>query len=429
MIELPGRGDRKADIFRLFNQWLRDPRNKQWQIVLDNVDDLAFLQPASSGSEHLMNPQANVRRSLTEYIPHCLHGSVMITSRSRNAACELVGYENILSIGPMGDAEALSLLATKLYGYDSERQSADEADRAELVSALDLVPLAVSQAAAFIMRQARYTIRQYLEALGKACVDGDVLSRNIRDLRRDNEDSRGQAVPDSVLLTWCLSFDQIRATRSTAADMLSLMSFCDRQAIPEVLLHCRDAPEDYRVDEESVEPPESQSGQETSGIDARASGDFEDDLSLLKDYSFITLMGSQSTFSIHGLVQLATRRWLHHHGQFERWKKQLINNVAATMPTGEFKDWKLCQTLYAHAKAALEWEPNEEEQQGKYQEAEAMSRRTLEGSEKMLGSDHPYTLQRILNLAVLMERTGRKVTAALLLKRIATRHSAAPGRE
>ena len=58
-----------------------------------------------------------------------------------------------------------------------------------------------------------------------------------------------------------------------------------------------------------------------------------------------------------------------------------------------------------------------------------MSRRALEGSGKVLGSDHPYTLQRIRNLAVLMERTGRKVTAALLLKRIATRQSAAPGRE
>lgn len=38
------------------------------------------------------------------------------------------------------------------------------------------------------------------------------------------------------MLTWIISFDRIREARLSATDMPSLMSFFDRQAIPEALL-------------------------------------------------------------------------------------------------------------------------------------------------------------------------------------------------
>ncbi|KXJ84652.1 hypothetical protein Micbo1qcDRAFT_129332, partial [Microdochium bolleyi] len=45
--------------------------------------------------------------------------------------------------------------------------------------------------------------------------------------------------------------------------------------------------------------------------------------------------------------------------------------------------------------------------QGKYEEAEAMNRRALDGREKALGKDHPSTLKSIYCLASLYHKQNR----------------------
>ncbi|OJJ82683.1 tetratricopeptide repeat protein, partial [Aspergillus glaucus CBS 516.65] len=45
--------------------------------------------------------------------------------------------------------------------------------------------------------------------------------------------------------------------------------------------------------------------------------------------------------------------------------------------------------------------------QGKYEEAEAMYRRDLEGSEKVLGPEHPDTRQSVNNLGSVLESQGK----------------------
>ena len=45
--------------------------------------------------------------------------------------------------------------------------------------------------------------------------------------------------------------------------------------------------------------------------------------------------------------------------------------------------------------------------QGKYNEAEGMSRRALAGSEKVLGMDHPDTLTSVSNLAMVPQDQGK----------------------
>jgi tetratricopeptide (TPR) repeat protein len=45
--------------------------------------------------------------------------------------------------------------------------------------------------------------------------------------------------------------------------------------------------------------------------------------------------------------------------------------------------------------------------QGKYEAAEAMNRRALEGSEKVLGKDHPSTLTSVSNLASVLQGQGK----------------------
>ena len=47
------------------------------------------------------------------------------------------------------------------------------------------------------------------------------------------------------------------------------------------------------------------------------------------------------------------------------------------------------------------------EDQGKYEEAEDMSRRALEGYEKVLGAEHSDTLASVNNLASVLEDQGK----------------------
>ncbi|KAF2105248.1 hypothetical protein BDV96DRAFT_456769, partial [Lophiotrema nucula] len=55
--------------------------------------------------------------------------------------------------------------------------------------------------------------------------------------------------------------------------------------------------------------------------------------------------------------------------------------------------------------------------QGKYEAAEAMNRRALEGKEKALGKEHPNTLISVYCLAFLLHRWGRYEEAMLLYNR------------
>jgi hypothetical protein len=55
--------------------------------------------------------------------------------------------------------------------------------------------------------------------------------------------------------------------------------------------------------------------------------------------------------------------------------------------------------------------------QGKYEAAEEMNRRALEGKEKVLGKEHPDTLISVWCLADLLERMSREADAVLLYER------------
>ena len=55
--------------------------------------------------------------------------------------------------------------------------------------------------------------------------------------------------------------------------------------------------------------------------------------------------------------------------------------------------------------------------QGRYEEAEAMHRRALEGKEKALGREHPNTLTSVHNLAFLFHRKQHHPAAVELYQR------------
>jgi hypothetical protein len=146
-----GRKDLQGDVFKLVHNWLRDAKNGRWLLVLDNADDAAVLPPTDGGS--------GLQQHLSRYLPSSRHGSILVTSRTKRAAMQVVEDSDIITIEPMHDTAAHALLRKKLRDVDERDDSI-----ATLATTLDHIPLALVQAAAYIRERApRCSVRQYLE--------------------------------------------------------------------------------------------------------------------------------------------------------------------------------------------------------------------------------------------------------------------------
>ncbi|PQE18243.1 hypothetical protein CJF30_00010977 [Rutstroemia sp. NJR-2017a BBW] len=421
-VKIPGRQNLQANIFQLVHDWLCNDRKGKWVLILDNVDDASFLVQAQSIGKEGQTNNINCEnlRPLIAYLPQCPNGSILITTRSKSAALKLVEQRNIIAVEPMDRSDALALFENKLGKHD------DSDDTAELAEALEFMPLAIVQAATYIFQRApRYSVRDYLRDFQKSDhKKTSLLNDEVEQLRRDWE------AKNSIIITWQISFDHIRKIRPSAADLLSLMSFFDRQGIPEALLRCRDKQENLQQDrKESSDDNHTDitnysDDDEDNESQSSVSDEFEDDILVLRNYSFITITADSTTFEMHRLIQLATRKWLEAHKQQERWKQQFIKNLHAELPTGEYENWVRCQTLFPHVQSAVAQQPEEQdslkdwasilfkaawyaEEIGKVTEAEEMSVRAMKVRKKILGREHDDTLESIAMAGLVYNLRGR----------------------
>ncbi|OCK96219.1 putative kinesin [Cenococcum geophilum 1.58] len=414
-VKLAGRKDPQADVFKLVHDWLRDERHGKWLLVLDNADSATVLSPPSDGRKtQAGGGDGALGQHLSRYLPPSRYGSVLVTSRTKQAASRLVEESDIIQIEPMHDAGAQALLEKKLGN------EVNKGGIAELAAALEYMPLALVQAAAYIRKQApRCSVRQYLKEFQKSDKKKtSLLNHEAGHLRRDEE------AKNSIIITWQISFNYIRSTRRSAADLLSLMSFFDRQGIPEVLL--RDQGGTGKRDERSGTDGKNdeESDEEGSVLEASVNDGFEDDISALRDYCFISITTDVAKFEMHSLVQLATRKWLESQGQLERWRQQFIANLCAEFPTGQYENWRKCQALLPHATSALAQKPESDEslkkwalllynaawyawQRGSAGEAEKMSMRSMKVRRELLGTESAETLSSMAMVGLVRDLRGQ----------------------
>ena len=167
--------------------------------------------------------------------------------------------------------------------------------------------------------------------------------------------SRDWQAQSSIIITWQISFEHIRQTWPSAAELLSLISFFDRQGIPEALVQKRAESGNSHRSQEERDEHDGREEEEDDDDNASEYGEddgFEDDVQMLKDYSFLSV-GTDRTFEMHALVQLASRRWLEANGELEQWKQCYIKNLSVEFPTGEYENWTYCRALSPHAKSAV----------------------------------------------------------------------------
>jgi tetratricopeptide (TPR) repeat protein len=425
-------GDRKAD------------RAKSWLVIVDNVDSLQALdQPLHvESNQGAMNQAMATNKTLRHYLPRRLGDEhvFLITTRSQEVASSLGDDGSWIHIGPFNPDESQVLITSKLKAQSHEGVSST---MHRLLDKLGRIPLAITQAAAFMKRN-RVSESHFLSMLEKGDQHlADHLSTELQDPRRP------QRWPNSIFRTWKISFDEIRTQDPLAAELLSMMAMLDGQQIPKWFL--------------------SSAGTTEAQI-AMSIG-------TLFSYSLISHQVQSDMVSVHPLVQASLRYWLREEGRHEAEAQKVLSLMADVFPNGEYENWEKCKVLMPHAEMVLEYHDGKQmdqdqrgrllnhmawyeyrcgmypeafrhaeaayqglrstlgetafatlkslnimgsglQRQGKYKEAEEMCRRVLAGSQKILGEEHPETLQSIDNLALVLVDQGKYEKAEEMHRRV-----------
>lgn len=220
-LHIRGRHGAGADSWSLLRDWLRDSRHGDWLVILDNVDDAHVVLDAPGNGQ-----SSKLRGRRIDFFPSCDHGSVLITSRYRHVAIKVVRYKAIIRIEALDEQRAQSLIVNKLQAKH------DQNDVVKLVQALGCMPLALTQAAAYINRRApRCTVSEYLARLD----DEAIIPKNVLEEEEDDT-ARDPKAGNSVVKTLSISLAHISQNHKNAAWLLSVMSFFDRQAIAMTVL-------------------------------------------------------------------------------------------------------------------------------------------------------------------------------------------------
>ncbi|KAK4463265.1 P-loop containing nucleoside triphosphate hydrolase protein [Cladorrhinum samala] len=310
---LVGHNDAATDGVLRAQQWLQ-AQDFRWIMVIDNVDDQSgyFREKISNG------------KTPSQCTPRCPNGTLIFTTRTRDMAVDLAAPAAPVMVAELDEKEGLQLVRARLDG----RPPVDDDVVRQLLTELEYIPLAITQALAFMSKR-RKSIPQYLELYRKS--DGNksrLLSFDFADHGRQDGSL------ESVARTWSISFESIRENNPRTANLLCIMSFFQHQSIPLLLLQDADDGEEDGV---------------------------ENAWDILCDYSLLNADEDQKTFHTHRLVQLATGLWLKRDGPNEanRWATRALCSLGHHFPNTELNHqpigdyWLRCQSLLPHVDLLL----------------------------------------------------------------------------
>ena len=272
------------DVKELVKRHLSAPTAGKWLLIVDNADDIELLEP-STGSDGLLR-----------YLPESRLGVTIFTTRTSSVAQRLARSDVLRLMKPTRD-EAAELLERALVDADSLE---DQAVVTNFLTELEHLPLAITQAAAYININ-EMSISEYSRLLHST--DDDVLylmSAEIRDSTRYEESS------SAVATTWIVSFKQILERDAIAADLLQYISCIEWKGIPRSILP-------------TVRP-------EARTLDA---------IGTLCSYSFLGKQTDGTTYDMHRLVHLASRIWLRKSGSAVETQDEATKNLTTIFPTAD----------------------------------------------------------------------------------------------
>ena len=412
--------DPEVDKLLLVKKWFEGETSGRWILIFDNADDMDLLYGHNSSSR------------LADYLPRSSNGSILLTTRTKHVGIKFTTARNVVAVPALPTADSVRLLKAKIADDTCGEQS-----YANLADTLDNVPLALVQAAAYILIQS-CSVSEYLDLYNRSdLVKMQLLSKDFED------DIRDSTTKNPVSATFAISFEYIKTSHPLAAQVLSFIGMLDSQAIPTSLIP---------FDEDPVL--------------------FTEALGTLKAFSLITMTSQDEQqiklFDLHRLVRLAMRNWLTMSHELEVWEAKAVLTTNERFPTARHQTRETCrihlphalvllsvdQTMHVDESIALHvanlqykvswylageghYAPAEEigrralasmekargqeyrgtigtmhilaqilKVQDKYPEAEALQRRMLELAEKIVGQEDAYTLDGMSTLAMILYVQG-----------------------
>ena len=386
--QIPGRDDPKVDVLQLVRDWLEAKYECRWLLIFDNVDDRTMF----------FETYTYAGKTLREYVPQSSKGSILYTTRNTDIGMDLALDRVPITVPPMDAYEAQALLGQWI------RAESAESEQLELLGELVYLPLAISQAAAFMMKR-RKSVAEYVKLYRGS------ESTRVRLLgQRFNYHGREARPLESVVTTWWVSFSYIQRENPRAAEILSMMSFMDQQGIPLSLLI---------ADEEDE-------------------FDFEEAMGLLEAFSLVTMDPHRYGCNIHRLVTVAVQAWLsEYENKRETIAAQVLERVSDRFPSGYFETWPTCRIYFPHAEEVVRSSavvtktasPHAKASlllnlstylmtQGRYEASKLSAMESMQIFESLYGSEHPDTLSANASCAQTMKKLGRYQDAALLQRQI-----------
>jgi tetratricopeptide (TPR) repeat protein len=343
----------------------------KWLLIFDNADDTDMW---TKGSEN--NPP------LREFLPSNKQGHVVFTTRNRELAVDLVSSD-IVDVRELDEKSGVEFLEKAL----PRNVPRDRHAMVDLLGQLEFLPLAISQATAYINKKG-ITVSDYLDLLQEQETGVvNLLSREFNDERRYKD------MQNPVAKTWLISFTQIEKLNPLAAEYLQRMACVSPRNIPRSIL-----------------PPASKL-------------QMADALGLLSAYSLITTNPANKDITLHRLVHLAIRNWLRKEDRYATYITKMADRLNEIFPDNELINRQLWRSYLPHALFLMddgEFRDRQEqytdfmqrlgtclETDGKFLQAEQLFRQVLKLRERLCGSRHPDTLQT-MNYLVLSYMTQRK---------------------
>ena len=386
--QISGRDDPNADVLQLVKDWLEAKYECRWLMILDNVDD----------RNTFFETYTHAGKALREYVPQSSKGSILYTTRNMDIGIDLALNRSPITVPSMDAQEALTLLGQRI------RAGSAETEQLDLLEQLVYLPLAISQAAAFMAKR-RKSVAEYVKLYR------DSEATRIRLLgQRFNYHGREARPLESVVTTWWVSFNYIKTENPRAAEILSMMSFMDQQAIPFSLLI---------ADEEDP-------------------FDFDEAMGLLEAFSLVTLDTHRYACNVHRLVTVAVQAWLseyeNKHGTIGA---QVLQRLSNRFPNGYFDTWPTCRIYFPHAEevlrsssALIQSESLHAKAflllnlstflrtQGRYEASEIRAIESMQIFERLYGSEHPDTLSARASYAHTIHKLGRYQHATVLQRQV-----------
>ena len=194
----------------ILKSWMLSPGHEDWLLVLDNFDDITV--------------------KIDRFLPTGASGSVLITTRDRNAIGSVATSGFHLTAMDLLDAEHLFLRTQNLGADPHLQESTSDSEHQilkEVLQELQYFPLAIDQAASFIRENSPMTLREYQTYLKPRSIDRERLLR----FKKANP-----TYPESVMTTWEISLRHLEQKNPMAGWILQLLGFLDHSDISEDLL-------------------------------------------------------------------------------------------------------------------------------------------------------------------------------------------------